>query len=133
MSSNPGLVGSRYHSRVCGKRGRCLHDDFVEDNLTGGVLGKGSNVEVMVVRGRDDGKKYALKSFVKENLEPMGLGLLANEVEIYLGLDHPHIVRLEGVYETDRDVHIVMECCEGGELFNVISTQGALQEEEAAR
>lgn len=42
---------------------------------------------------------------------------LRREVEVYLKLDHPHVARLEDVYETGKELHLVMELCSGGELY----------------
>ncbi|CAE7197469.1 CPK2, partial [Symbiodinium pilosum] len=36
-------------------------------------------------------------------------------------MDHPNIVRLYGVYEDQRHLYLVMELCEGGELFDRLS------------
>lgn len=58
--------------------------------------------------------------------------MLRVEVDVHLSLDHPHVVRLEHVYETDLDVHLVMDHLEGGELFDRIVERGALTPEEAA-
>jgi calcium-dependent protein kinase len=35
-------------------------------------------------------------------------------------LDHPNIVKLFDVYEDARYLHLVMEMCAGGELFDRI-------------
>jgi len=131
-SCNPALTAARYHSTVSGARGRRLHDDFeaVEGK---NVLGKGSFVEVIAVQGRLNHREYALKSFIKPQLSPEEQGLLTNELQIYLGLDHPHIARLEGVYDTDEEVHLVMECCEGGELYERLNTRRVYEETQAAR
>lgn len=48
-------------------------------------------------------------------------------------LDHPSIVKLEGVYEDDRAVHLVVELCQGGELFESIARNGKFSERCAAR
>ena len=45
---------------------------------------------------------------------------------------HPNIVSLEGVYEDDNAVHLVMEFCEGGELFDRIVARGHYNERAAA-
>jgi calcium-dependent protein kinase len=47
-------------------------------------------------------------------------------------MDHPHIARLVNVYETPKTLSLVMECCEGGELFDRLKDVKRLPEPEAA-
>ena len=55
------------------------------------------------------------------------------EVEIMKHLpEHPNIVTLKDTYEDDDAVHIVMELCEGGELFDRIVARGHYTERAAA-
>jgi len=46
-------------------------------------------------------------------------------------VDHPNIVKLFEVYVDTEHVHLVMENCEGGELFERITTKGKFTEEDA--
>lgn len=39
-------------------------------------------------------------------------------------LDHPHVIKLFDVFEDARFVYLVMELCEGGELFDKIIEKG---------
>ena len=45
---------------------------------------------------------------------------------------HENIVKLHGAYEDDKHVHIVMELCSGGELFDKIIAKGHYAERDAA-
>ncbi|KAI7752814.1 hypothetical protein M8C21_021766 [Ambrosia artemisiifolia] len=45
---------------------------------------------------------------------------------------HPNVVTLRDTYEDDEAVHIVMELCEGGELFDRIVARGHYTERAAA-
>lgn len=47
--------------------------------------------------------------------------------------EHPHVVRIRGTYEDSVAVHLVMELCEGGELFDRIAKKGHFSEREAAK
>lgn len=40
-----------------------------------------------------------------------------------LQLDHPNIVRLEEVYESESEIYLVQELCLGGELFDRLDEQ----------
>ena len=55
------------------------------------------------------------------------------EVEILQGLKgHNNVVCYRDVFEDEDDVHIVMELCEGGELFDSIIDKGHYTEKDAA-
>ena len=45
---------------------------------------------------------------------------------------HPHIVRYKEVFEDKEAVYLVMELCEGGELFDRIVAKGHFTERGAA-
>merc|ERR1719394_121312 len=57
----------------------------------------------------------------------------ASEMAIYLSMDHPHVARLMAIYESESEISMVMECCEGGELFDRVREKKVFSEEEAAR
>ena len=50
--------------------------------------------------------------------------LLKREIEILRTVDHPNIIKFYGTYEDAKYYHIVMELCEGGELFDRIVEKG---------
>jgi len=43
-------------------------------------------------------------------------------------LDHPNIIKLYEAFEDSRNVYLVMEVCEGGELFDRIIDKGCFTE-----
>ena len=45
-------------------------------------------------------------------------------------ISHPNIVNVYDIYEDSKKYYIVMEICEGGELFEAISEQGAFGEDD---
>mmetsp|Transcript_34182 Transcript_34182/g.6163 ORF Transcript_34182/g.6163 Transcript_34182/m.6163 type:complete len:91 (+) Transcript_34182:125-397(+) len=57
---------------------------------------------------------------------------LETEVNIMKQCDHPNIVRLYETWEDNRNVYLVQELCEGGELFDFIIKKRRLTEREAA-
>ncbi|KAG7344199.1 protein kinase domain containing protein [Nitzschia inconspicua] len=59
---------------------------------------------------------YVIKTIDKNFLSGMFAKELRNEVDILRQLDHPHIVRIYGVYEDPDSIYLVMEYCPGGDL-----------------
>merc|ERR1740129_1639356 len=105
------------------------HDYVVETK----VVGSGMSGPVQLAHAIDDEtRKYAVKSFKKKGLTQRKRQELKFEVEIYLSLDHPHVARLEQVYETDEELHLVMEFMEGGELYDRLAERKRYTEECAA-
>ena len=47
-------------------------------------------------------------------------------------VNHPNIIKFYEVYSDAKYYRIVMEYCEGGELFERLTTQGAFKELEAS-
>lgn len=46
-------------------------------------------------------------------------------------LDHPNIIKLYETFEDSRNIYLVMELCEGGELFDAIIDAGHFDEKKA--
>jgi len=63
---------------------------------------------------------------------PLGNEIDANiierEIRIMKSFNHPNIVKLYRVYKTKRCYYMIMELCEGGELFDLVDSNGALDE-----
>ncbi|CAF1778145.1 unnamed protein product [Brassica oleracea var. botrytis] len=80
------------------------------------------------------GDKYACKSISKKKLRTaVDIEDVRREVEIMKHMPkHPNIVSLKDAFEDDDAVHIVMELCEGGELFDRIVARGHYTERAAA-
>jgi len=51
---------------------------------------------------------------------------------VFLSLDHPHVTRLFDVYETSKELYLVMECMGGGELFDRLEKVKQFSEHDAA-
>merc|ERR1712194_481435 len=75
--------------------------------------------------------KFAVKGFKLTGINGERKEELTNEMEIFLGMDHPHVARLNGVYETSDMLYLVMECMSGGELFKRICEKKRFSEKDA--
>ena len=103
------------------------HIDLWQEYTTGDpreVLGVGINGPVYrIFSKRFSGLSYALKeirtkaSSKKGPSESILVGLVLNELEVCLQLDHFHIARVFEVYESPHSVFLVTELCTGGELY----------------
>lgn len=56
---------------------------------------------------------------------------LFREVRIMKMLDHPNIVKLFQVIETEKTLYLVMEYASGGEVFDYLVLHGRMKEKEA--
>mmetsp|Transcript_16589 Transcript_16589/g.24802 ORF Transcript_16589/g.24802 Transcript_16589/m.24802 type:complete len:454 (-) Transcript_16589:75-1436(-) len=90
----------------------------------GKVLGDGVNGEVRRVTHRETGKMFALKRLNMNNVRSeKQANQLLEEIEIMCQLDHPNIIKLEEVYESEDYIYLVEELCLGGELFDRLDEQ----------
>jgi len=78
-------------------------------------LGFGMAGKVYTVRHRSDGKKMACKVI---DSNKVCLQSIVAEVKILQAVDHPNIVQCHNVFIDGPLVYIVMELCEGGDLFD---------------
>nr|CAI5830589.1 unnamed protein product [Callosobruchus analis] len=77
------------------------------------------------------GKEVAIKIIDKTQLTPGSLQKLFREVRIMKMLDHPNIVKLFQVIETEKTLYLVMEYASGGEVFDYLVLHGRMKEKEA--
>lgn len=97
-------------------------------------LGEGSYGKVKLATDMRTGDKVAMKIIHKSCIKkPVHITRLKREIRIMKLLHHPHIVRLYEVAETDKEIILVMEFMEGGELFDYIVTQKRLKEKMARK
>ncbi|XP_030527313.1 calcium-dependent protein kinase 29 [Rhodamnia argentea] len=98
-------------------------------------LGRGQFGITYLCTERSTGLKYACKSISRPKLTtPMDIENVRREIMILEHLSgQPNIVEFKGAYGDKQNVHLVMELCSGGELFDRIITKGAYSEREAAR
>lgn len=108
--------------------------DFTDDYLCEDfILGRGAQSTVYQATGKGSGKKYAVKSCIRSEEALKRWERLRGEAKIHSGLQHRHIARCEGVYNTNGSLHLVMECLDGGQLFERVCEKGRLKEGAAAK
>lgn len=142
VSTMPSLAAAALSARhgrfATGSAGRALgryctnrqpQDDYKLDTV---VLGVGISGQVRQATCLPTGRRVAVKSFNKSSMSSRRLQELRSEVDIHLAMDHPHIVRLDRVYESSNEIHLVMEQLTGGELFDLLLRKSTLDDADAA-
>jgi len=99
------------------------------------VLGGGhfGTVRVAYKIGVVPVKFFAVKSIPKKNFTEKNLSKLLKEVEIMSNLQHPNIIQLFETYHDKLYFHIVMELCEGKDLYEKIKEEGFIKEPNAIK
>ena len=77
-------------------------------------------------------QKFAIKSVKRDSTEEY-IRSLEKEFRILKDVDHPNIIKFYETYQDQKYFHFVIELCQGGELFDMITKQGSLSESYAAR
>ncbi|KAM0979717.1 hypothetical protein ACFX13_015806 [Malus domestica] len=102
--------------------------------VLGRELGRGEFGITYLCTDRETKQALACKSISKRKLRTaVDIEDVRREVAIMSTLpEHPNIVKLKATYEDNENVHLVMELCEGGELFDRIVARGHYSERAAA-
>lgn len=95
------------------------------------TIGKGNFAKVKLARHIPTGREVAIKIIDKTQLNPSSLQKLYREVRIMKILNHPNIVKLFEVIETEKTLYLVMEYASGGEVFDYLVAHGRMKEKEA--
>eukprot|EP00244_Chara_vulgaris_P008186 TRINITY_DN3136_c0_g1_i1.p1 TRINITY_DN3136_c0_g1~~TRINITY_DN3136_c0_g1_i1.p1 ORF type:complete len:546 (-),score=136.52 TRINITY_DN3136_c0_g1_i1:674-2311(-) len=101
----------------------------------GRELGRGQFGVTYLCTEKETNLQYACKCIAKRKLlQPEDVEDVRREVHIMHHLSgHPNIVAIKGAYEDATSVHLVMELCAGGELFDRIIQRGQYSERAAAQ
>ncbi|KAG1653657.1 MAP/microtubule affinity-regulating kinase 3 [Nymphon striatum] len=95
------------------------------------TIGKGNFAKVKLAKHLPTGKEVAIKIIDKTQLNSGSLHKLYREVKIMKVLDHPNIVKLFQVIQTEKTLYLIMEYASGGEVFDYLVAHGRMKEKEA--
>ncbi|KAH8310726.1 hypothetical protein KR044_002745, partial [Drosophila immigrans] len=95
------------------------------------TLGKGNFAKVKLAIHMPTGREVAIKVIDKTELNSTARQKLYREVRIMKLLDHPNIVRLFQVIESERTLYLIMEYASRGELFDHLVKNGRIRERDA--
>ncbi|CAN1165757.1 Calcium-dependent protein kinase 21 [Linum perenne] len=110
-------------------------EDIKEFYTLGKELGRGQFGITYLCTENSTGVNYACKTILKRKLgSKSDREDVKREIRIMQHLaGQPNIVEFRGCYEDRLAVHLVMELCAGGELFDRIITKGHYSEKDAAK
>nr|CAD7593174.1 unnamed protein product [Timema genevievae] len=100
-------------TRVSSSRSRTSDEPHIGKYKLLKTIGKGNFAKVKLAKHMPTGKE------------------LFREVRIMKMLDHPNIVKLFQVIETEKTLYLVMEYASGGEVFDYLVLHGRMKEKEA--
>ncbi|GLT41786.1 hypothetical protein SLA2020_158290 [Shorea laevis] len=109
-------------------------EDVKSTYTIGKELGRGQFGVTHLCTNKVTGQQFACKTIAKRKLvNKEDIEDVRREVQIMYHLTgQPNIVELKGAYEDKHSVHLVMELCAGGELFDRIIAKGHYTERAAA-
>ncbi|KAL7888847.1 hypothetical protein AOLI_G00038210 [Acnodon oligacanthus] len=94
-------------------------------------IGEGSFGKAILVRSREDGHQYVIKEIGISRMSNKERRESRREVAVLANMSHPNIVQYKESFEEGGCLYIVMDYCEGGDLFKKINNQkGVLFPEE---
>ena len=83
-------------------------------------IGSGTYSKVYQVRQKSTGELRACKYISKEKFKKESLIQFENECKILEQSDHPNIVKIYEIFNTEKSFYLIMENCNGGSLSNKI-------------
>ncbi|XP_046401238.1 serine/threonine-protein kinase MARK2-like isoform X4 [Ischnura elegans] len=124
-------TSARVSSSSSSSRSRTSEEPHIGKYKLLKTIGKGNFAKVKLAKHVPTGKEVAIKIIDKTQLNPGSLQKLFREVRIMKMLDHPNIVKLFQVIETEKTLYLVMEYASGGEVFDYLVLHGRMKEKEA--
>ncbi|XP_024277583.1 serine/threonine-protein kinase Nek1 isoform X4 [Oncorhynchus tshawytscha] len=90
-------------------------------------IGEGSFGKAILVKSREDGKQYVIKEIGISRMSSKERQESRKEVAVLANMSHPNIVQYKESFEECGCLYIVMDYCEGGDLFKTINSQKGVQ------
>ncbi|GLD65503.1 serine/threonine-protein kinase Nek1 isoform X4 [Lates japonicus] len=94
-------------------------------------IGEGSFGKAVLFKSKEDGRQYVIKEISISGMPSKERQESRKEVAVLAKMSHPNIVQYKESFEEGGCLYIVMDYCEGGDLFKKINSQkGVLFSEE---
>ena len=85
------------------------------------TLGEGTFGKVKLGVQTITGEKVAIKILEKTKIQDQtDVDRIAREIKILKKIRHPYVIQLYQIIETERELYLIMEHANGGELFDCI-------------
>ncbi len=95
-------------------------------------IGQGNFGKVKLGVFKKTGEKFAIKIIDKDKVKKKMKNILFKENEIITKFNHINIVYVFQIIEEEKNIYIIMEYCNKGELFDYIVAHKRLEEDEAS-
>jgi tRNA A-37 threonylcarbamoyl transferase component Bud32 len=106
---------------------------FKKDYIVGKVIGEGAYASVRVAVYKPENRKIAIKAYEKGKIkEAQRKKTVKREIKILQLVDHPNIVKIYDVVETNNHVNIIMEYLPGISLGTSLKQQSSQRFPEPA-
>ena len=107
----------------------------VGDYILNEIMNEGNLCQIYQGTHVPTGEKVAIKVFnkIKLNSEKNNMIKAEKEISIFKKMFHKNIIKLYEIMETNERIYLVMEFCEGGDLYNYILTRGHLSERQSCK
>ncbi|XP_042556502.1 serine/threonine-protein kinase Nek1 isoform X7 [Dipodomys spectabilis] len=89
-------------------------------------IGEGSFGKAVLVKSSEDGRQYVIKEINISKMSSKEREESRREVAVLANMKHPNIVQYRESFEENGSLYIVMDYCEGGDLFKRINAQKGL-------
>ncbi|XP_008072960.1 serine/threonine-protein kinase Nek1 [Carlito syrichta] len=86
-------------------------------------IGEGSFGKAVLVKSTEDGRQYVIKEINISRMSSKEREESRREVAVLANMKHPNIVQYRESFEESGSLYIVMDYCEGGDLFQRINAQ----------
>ena len=97
------------------------------------ILGEGTFGKVKLCTDENTHEKYAVKILEKRKIKEKDDQIRVDrEINMIKTFNHPNLISVSEIFFFKDSYYIVMDYCEGGELFNYIVKHRRLDEDEAA-
>ncbi|XP_046513077.1 serine/threonine-protein kinase Nek1 isoform X4 [Equus quagga] len=94
-------------------------------------IGEGSFGKAVLVKSTEDERQYVIKEINISRMSNKEREESRREVAVLANMKHPNIVQYRESFEENGSLYIVMDYCEGGDLFKRINAQkGVLFQED---